>query len=450
LDSLAENLLARKLGVFIPALPPHSAETSKETAARLDIAGKAGNDARRLRMQRKTRERMAGSDNHDDWSDETQLLNLGRNPKAQHGFVNTPIYRGSTVLFPTYDALMRYDQEYLYGRRGTPTVRALEGAVAQLDGGHRTWVAPSGLAALTAVMVAFTEAGDHILITDAVYHPTRRVADRLLGRYGVSVTYYDPLIGGGIAELITDKTKLVIAESPGSQTFEMQDIPAIAAACKARGVWLAVDNTWATPLYFKPLAHGADVAIIAATKYVVGHADAMLGLITANERATPLLTRAHEDLGFCAGPEDCFLGLRGLRTMGVRLARHGESALAMARWLQARPEVARVLHPALPDDPGHAIWRRDFKGSSGLFSIILNPVSKEALAAFLDGLKLFGMGYSWGGYESLIIPFDAASYRTATTWSVEGQALRLHIGLENVEDLQADLAAGFERMNTRR
>jgi cystathionine beta-lyase len=392
---------------------------------------------------------MGADDEHGagDWSDETKLLSLGRDPHAQHGFVNTPIYRGSTVLFPTYDALRRYDQAYLYGRRGTPTVRALEGAIAALDGGHRTWVAPSGLAAITAVLVAFTQAGDHILVTDAVYHPTRRVSDRLLGRYGVSVTYYDPLIGGGIADLITDKTRLVIAESPGSQTFEMQDIPAIATACKARDVWLAVDNTWATPLYCKPLALGADIAIMAATKYIVGHADAMLGLVTANERAAPFLSRAHEDLGYCAGPEDCFLGLRGLRTLALRLARHGESALAMARWLQARPEVARVLHPALPDDPGHALWSRDFTGSSWLFSIILHPVSQAQLAALLDGLKLFGMGYSWGGYESLIIPFDASSYRTATSWTPEGVALRLHIGLENVEDLQADLAAGFARMN---
>ena len=395
---------------------------------------------------------MAGSDEHSegDWSDETQLLYLGRNPRAQHGFVNTPIYRGSTVLFPTLEVLSDHDQEYIYGRRGTPTVRALEGAIAALDGGHRTWVAPSGLAAITALLIAFSQAGDHILVSDSVYSPTRRVADRLIARFGVSITYYDPLIGGGIAELLTDKTRVVFAESPGSQTFEVQDIPAIAAACKERGVWLAVDNTWATPLYCKPLALGADVALMAATKYIVGHADAMLGLITANERATPFLQRAHEDLGLCAGPEDCFLGLRGLRTLGVRLARHNESALATARWLQARPEVARVLHPALPGDRGHDLWKRDFTGSSGLFSIILHPAPKAALAAMLDHLKLFAMGYSWGGYESLIIPFDASSYRTATKWSAEGPALRLHIGLENVEDLQVDLAAGFDRLNAHR
>ena len=396
---------------------------------------------------------MAMDDEHgkrQDWSDETKLLGLGRNPKAQHGFVNAPIYRGSTVLFPTLDSLHRQDQEYIYGRRGTPTVRALELAIANLEGGHRSWVAPSGLAAITAVLIAFTQAGDHILVSDSVYQPTRRVSGRLLARFGVSVSYYDPRIGAGIAGLITDKTRLVFAELPGSQSFEMQDIPAMAAACRARGVWLAADNTWATPLYCKPLALGADVSLMAGTKYIIGHADAMLGLTTATERAAPFIARAHEDLGLTAGPEDCFLGLRGLRTLGIRLARHGESALAMARWLEARPEVARVIHPALPDDPGHELWRRDFTGASGLFTVILHPVAKTALAAMLDGLALFGMGYSWGGYESLILPFDASAYRSATRWAPEGPALRLHIGLEAVEDLQADLSAGFDRLNAKR
>jgi cystathionine beta-lyase len=383
------------------------------------------------------------------WADETKLLHLGRDPSAQHGFVNPPIYRGSTVIFPTVEALRRYDQEYTYGRRGTPTVRALEGAIAALEGGHRSWVAPSGMAAVTAVLLAFTAAGDHILVSDSVYQPTRRASNRLLARYGVSVTFYDPLIGSGIAELITDKTRLVVVEAPGSQTFEMPDIPAIAAACRARGIWLAADNTWAAGLYCKPLALGADVSIMAGTKYIVGHADAMLGLITANERAAPMIQRAHEDLGLCAGPEDCFLGLRGLRTMAVRLERHRASALAIAEWLETRPEVARVLHPVLPSHPGHAIWRRDFTGSSGLFSVILHPAAPESLAAMLDGLALFGMGYSWGGYESLIIPFDATSYRTATRWQPEGPALRLHIGLDNVEDLKRDLAAGFARLTAK-
>ncbi|WP_088346250.1 MULTISPECIES: cystathionine beta-lyase [Rhodomicrobium] len=379
-------------------------------------------------------------------SDETRLIHLGRDPEAQHGFVNAPIYRGSTVIFPSYEELNAYDREYTYGRRGTPTVSALTSAITALEGGARSWVAPSGLAAITAVLMAFVEAGDDILITDNVYHPTRRVANRLLGRLGVTARFYDPAIGAGIDELIGERTRLVIAESPGSQTLEMQDLPAIAEACRARGVWLAFDNTWATPLYFKPLAHGADISIQAATKYVVGHADAMLGIITANERAAPYIQRAHEDLGLCAGPEDCFLALRGLRTMAVRLARHRDSALEIAAWLEARPEVARVLHPGLPSHPGHALWKRDFTGSSGLFSVVLKPCSKAALAAMLDGLALLGMGYSWGGYESLIVPFDPRAYRSVTEWHDEGPALRLHIGLDAVDDLKADLAAGFARL----
>ena len=379
-------------------------------------------------------------------SDATKLVLLGRDSQAQHGFVNAPIYRGSTVLFPTVEDLTSYSQEYTYGRRGTPTVSALTTAITALEGGHKSWVAPSGLAAVTAVLMAFVEAGDEILITDSVYAPARRVAGRLIGRMGVTIRFYDPAIGAGIAELITEKTRLVWVESPGSQTFEMQDLPAIAEACKARGVWLAFDNTWATPLYHKPMALGADVSIQAATKYTVGHADAMLGTITANARATPYIGRVHEDLGLTAGPEDCFLALRGLRTMGVRLARHQASAVEMAHWLDERPEVARVLHPALPTHPGHALWQRDFTGSSGLFSVILKPCAPKAVAAMLNGLALFGMGYSWGGYESLIIPFNPASDRTATKWPAEGPALRLHIGLEEPSDLKADLEAGFVRL----
>ena len=379
-------------------------------------------------------------------SDETRLVHLGRDPEAQHGFVNTPIYRGSTVIFPTLEELTAYDKEFTYGRRGTPTVKALTSAITALEGGHQSWVAPSGLAAITAVLTAFAEAGDEILISDSVYQPTRRVSTRLFGKFGVTARFYDPTIGAGIADLITEKTRLVMAESPGSQTFEMQDLPAIAAACRARGVWLVFDNTWATPLYFKPLAHGADVSLQAATKYIVGHADAMLGIITANERAAPLIAKAYEDLGLCAGPEDCFLGLRGLRSMGVRLARHQSSAIEIAHWLEGRPEVARVLHPGLPGHPGHEIWKRDFKGSSGLFSIVLKTYPREALAAMLNGLALFGMGYSWGGYESLIVPFDPRAYRTATSWAADGPALRLHVGLDDPEDLKADLEAGFARL----
>jgi cystathionine beta-lyase len=379
-------------------------------------------------------------------SDATRLVHLGRDPEAQHGFVNAPIYRGSTVIFPSVESLTSYNREYTYGRRSTPTVSALASAITALEGGHRSWVAPSGLAAISAVLMAFVKAGDEILITDSVYAPTRRVAGRLLGRMGVTARFYDPAVGAGLAGLITDRTRLVLVESPGSQTFEIQDLPAIAGVCRAHGVWLAFDNTWATPLYHKPLSLGADVSIQAATKYTVGHADAMLGTITANERAAPHISQVHEDLGLCAGPEDCFLALRGLRTLGVRLARHQASALEIAHWLGARPEVARVLHPALPAHPGHELWKRDFTGSSGLFSIVLNPCAPKAVAAMLDGLALFGMGYSWGGYESLILPFDPAPQRTATTWPASGPALRLHIGLDDPADLIADLDAGFQRL----
>jgi len=379
-------------------------------------------------------------------SDETRLVHLGRDPQGQHGFVNPPIQRGSTVLFPTVETLLAFDSEYTYGRRGTPTTKALCDAMTELEGGHQSWLAPSGLAAVTMAMSAFLEAGDEVLITDNVYGPGRRVAGRLFKKFGVTDRYFDPAIGAGIAELFTERTKLVMTESPGSQTFEMCDLPAITAACRARNIWVSFDNTWATPLYFKPLAHGADVVIQAATKYVTGHADTMMGIVTTNERAAPFVNRAYEDLGMCSAPEDAFLALRGLRSMAVRLARHNASALEIAQWLAVRPEVERVLHPALPSCPGHEIWKRDFKGASGLFSIVLKPYSDKALAAMLDGMALFGMGYSWGGYESLMVPFDPKPQRTATEWRYQGPALRLHIGLDDPEDLKADLEAGFERL----
>jgi cysteine-S-conjugate beta-lyase len=379
----------------------------------------------------------------------TRLAHAGREPARQHGFVNTPIYRGSTVLFPTVACLEANTQDFTYGRMGTPTVKALEEAIAELEGGHRTLLTPSGLSAIATALLAFVSAGDEILVADTVYRPNRRFCDNVLKRLGVTTIYYDPLIGAGIKSLITKKTRVVFAESPGSQTFEVQDIPAIVKAAHAAGAVVILDNTWATPLYFKPFAHGVDVSIQAATKYIVGHADAMLGAITATEQASRGVEKAHEDLGLCPGPEDVYLGLRGLRSLGVRLERHQRSGLEMAQWLAGRPEVARVLHPALPSDPGHALWKRDFTGASGLFSIVLKPCTQGAVAAMLDGLTLFGMGYSWGGFESLILPFDPAAYRTATTWQAEGPALRLHIGLEDVGDLKADLEAGFARLGAR-
>lgn len=391
---------------------------------------------------------MAGSNDAGDGSKRpaTQVVHLGRDPGSQHGFVNTPVYRGSTVLFPTLAQLQARTQPYTYGRRATPTTRALEEALTKLAGGAYTMLTPSGLCAVTSAILAFVKAGDSILMVDTVYQPTRAFCDGLLKRLGVATHYYDPSIGADIAGLITDTTRLVFVESPGSQTFEMQDLPAIAAAAHARGLFVLADNTWATPLYCKPLALGADVSIEAVTKYIVGHADANLGAVTGNERSARLLDAAKEGLGTCVGSEETYLALRGLRTLDVRLRHHMHAGLEMAHWLAGRDEVSRVLHPALETDAGHDLWMRDYTGASGLFSIILRPASQKQLAAFLDGLQLFGMGYSWGGYESLIIPFEAASYRTATRWAPEGPALRLHIGLDDTGDLKADLDAAFSRL----
>ena len=377
---------------------------------------------------------------------ETKVVHLGREPFKHHGFVNPPVYRGSTVLYETLDALNSRTQPYTYGRRATPTTRALEDAITDLEGGAATILTSSGLGAVSTALLAFVSAGDHILITDSAYQPGRTFADKMLKRLGVEITYYDPGIGAGVAELFRPNTRLILVESPGSQTFEMQDIPAIAAEAHKRDIWVLADNTWATPLYCKPLALGADVSIQAATKYIVGHADAMLGAVVANARAARLIDHAKEALGTCPGSEETYLGLRGLRTLDVRLERHQKSALAVAQWLAGRAEVDRVLYPPLPSDPGHGLWKRDFTGASGLFTAVLNPVSQKALAAFLDGLKLFGMGYSWGGYESLVVPFDPTSYRTATKWTGPGPALRFHVGLEAVEDLVRDLDDGFARL----
>ncbi len=379
-------------------------------------------------------------------ADATDAVHLGRKPFDNQGFVNTPVYRGSTVLFASLQALLSRDQPFTYGRRATPTTVALTDAIATLEGGAATILTSSGLQAVATALLAFVEAGDSILMVDSVYQPTRKFCDTTLKRLGVTTVYYDPLIGAGIKDLITPKTRLIFTESPGSQTFEVQDIPAIAAVAQQAGIWLLMDNTWASPLYFKPFQHGVDVSIQAATKYIVGHADAMLGAVTGNERAAPYLDRIKEAIGTSPGSEETYLALRGLRTLDVRLARHHAHGLEMARWLAKRPEVRRVIHPALEDDPGYALWKRDFLGASGLFAFVLEPVSQKALAAFVDDLALFGMGYSWGGYESLILPFDPRPYRTATEWNEPGQAMRIHIGLEDPADLKRDLDAGFARM----
>ena len=376
-------------------------------------------------------------------STETALTQLGRSPRAYHGFVNMPVFRGSTVLFPNAESLESRDVEYTYGRPSSPTTRALETALAELEGGARTFLTPSGLSAVSTTLLAFADRGSHILIGDSVYQPTRRFAERVLKRMGVEVEYYDPLIGAGIASRLKSSTKLVFTESPGSQTFDVQDIPAICRAARSSNVPVALDNTWATPLYFRAFEHGVSISIQSVTKYIVGHADALLGAITCDAETALLLNSTHEALGVCANSDDCFLALRGLRTLGIRLERHWKAGLEMAQWLRARPEVLEVLHPALPGARGHELWVRDFEGATGLFSIVLQPVSKERVNRMLDTLEIFGMGYSWGGFESLIVPFDCGPARTASSWRPGGPALRLHIGLESVEDLKRDLQRGF-------
>ena len=381
---------------------------------------------------------------------ETRLVHAGRAPHRNHGAVNPPVYRASTILQPTLDAWEAagkpgYDG-YLYGRFGTPTSRSLEDAIAELYGADDAVAVSSGLAAISVGLMTHTKAGDHVLVTDSAYYPCRKLCDGILRKYGVEVTYYDPTIGAGIAGLIRPETRLIVTESPGSVTFEVQDIPAIVAAAHAQGVKVMTDNTWATALYFNPFDHGVDLVVEAATKYVSGHSDLMMGLVMSRGPDARLARATAQALGNCSGADDLYLAQRGLRTMAVRLARCQETGLALARWLQPRPEVARVLHPALPDDPGHAIWRRDFRGASGLFSFVLHPVERPALAAFLDGLTLFGMGASWGGYESLIMPNDPRAIRTATSWNMPGRLLRIHAGLEDPADLIADLEAGFQRL----
>ena len=379
----------------------------------------------------------------------TRLVHAGRDPFEQFGFVNTPIYRGSTVLQPTLaDLEARHGKRFIYGTLGTPTTEALEKAWSEIAGAAGTVLASSGLAAITVALLTAVKAGDHVLVTDSAYLPTRTFCDVFLARMGVETSYYDPLIGGGIAALMRPNTKAVLVEAPGSQSFEMQDVPAIAEAAHARGACVIMDNTWATPLFFPPHERGVDLAIEAGTKYLSGHSDLLLGLVSANEQWLKPLRQTFNLFAMCAGPDDVFLALRGLRTMDLRLREAERQGFALAEWLKRRPEVSRVLHPGLEDDPGHAIWKRDFLGASGLFSVILKPVPRAALAALLDGLELFGMGYSWGGYESLVIPFDCRSYRTATTWAPEGPALRFSVGLEDIEDLTADLEQGFRRMRT--
>ena len=384
------------------------------------------------------------------WRPGTQAGHLGRDPSRYLGAVNTPVFRATTMLFPTVAALEEAARgEYdgiSYGLHGLPTVTDLQAAVAAIEGGTAAFAVPSGLAATTLPFLALLRAGDHTLVTDAVYGPTRRFCNLHLARLGIEVSYYDPLAGAAIESQFRPNTKLVFTESPGSLTFDVQDIPAIAEVAHRRGARVVIDNSWATPFGFRSFDHGVDVSVHAATKYIGGHSDVLLGLILANEAAVPALHRLWTDMGVTASSDDCFLGLRGLRTLPLRLERHQASALAIAEWLRARPEVREVIYPVLPGSRGHDLWRRDFTAGSGLFTIVLQPVAKARIDAMLDGMRVFGMGWSWGGFESLVIPIYPERTRSATVWNAGGPCLRLAIGLEDPADLIVDLEEGIARL----
>ncbi|MBL8579395.1 MAG: cystathionine beta-lyase [Mesorhizobium sp.] len=373
----------------------------------------------------------------------TRLAHGGNDPLDYFGFINPPVVHASTVLFPDAATLASRAQKYTYGTRGTPTTDALAAAIDEIEGSAGTVIVPSGLTAVVVPLLAFLSAGDHVLIVDSVYHPTRNFADTMLRRFGVDVEYYDPHVGAGIAALMKPNTKVVFTESPASNTFEVQDIPAIVSAAHIGGAVVMLDNTWATALYFKALDFGVDIVIHAATKYPAGHSDVLLGTVSANRKCWERLHETFLTLGCSAGPDDVYQVLRGLRTMGVRLERHQQSTLEIARWLETQEGVARVLYPALVSHPDHALWKRDFSGSSGLLSVVLQGGGPKEAHAFLDALGVFGLGYSWGGYESLATLVSIRD-RTIAKGPYEGPLIRLQIGLEDVEDLKADITLGLE------
>lgn len=379
----------------------------------------------------------------------TKITTVGRNPHANHGVVNPPVYHASTILFKDYEEYKASRQGGFiassYGRYGTESTLSFAQALADLDGGYGGIVTASGVSAFTTTLFALLNAGDHLLMTDSVYDPTRKFCDAELARLGIETTYYDPMIGGDISELIRENTKVVFCESPGSLTFEVQDVPVIAKAAHAKGVKVVLDNTYAAPILNKPYELGVDAVIYSGSKYVSGHSDLIMGVITANEETYSVINKTHKNIGACPGPDDVYLAQRGLRTLGARMKQHESAALEIAHWLKGRSEVLKVLHPALPDCPGHEIFKRDFSGSNGLFGVILRECSERQVAAFFDSLHHFGMGYSWGGYESLIIPLWLDKIRSVNQYK-EGRYIRLHIGLEDVDDLKADLEAGFTRM----
>lgn len=389
--------------------------------------------------------------NHDSQELDTQLVYLGRDPKRDLGSVNPPVHRTSTVIFPDYKTFRAYETGDInahrgYGRYGSPTLDGLEEALTTLEGADHAIITASGLSAITTSLLAFLSAGDHVLIPDCMYACARAFVRDELPRMGIEVEFYDPTIGAGIEKLMKKNTKVIYTESPGSNTFEVQDVPALAKVAHAHGAILMADNTWATPILQRPFDMGVDISIHSATKYIAGHSDLVMGAVMCKKKHFATLNRMHRNLGAIPSGDNAYLALRGLRTMAVRLKKHEEHAMEVAKWLQTVPEVKRVLYPALPTDPGHAIWKRDMTGASGLFGVELTSVTDEALGAMLDGLKYFGMGYSWGGYESLIVAYTPSRMRSATEWPKDARFLRLHIGLESPKDLIADLDAGFERL----
>lgn len=391
-----------------------------------------------------------GVSDADDWRDATRIVGAGRRSEWTRGIVNTPVWRASTILYGSVADMRAAGRDthhrLFYGRRGTPTQWSLADALTEMEpGAEGTFLYCSGVAAIAAALLSVLSPGDELLMIDTAYDPTRSLATGLLARFGIATRFFDPMIGGAIDALITDQTRAILLEAPGSLTFELPDLPAIIAVAKARGVTTLLDNSWATPLLLPAIAMGIDLTILACTKYVVGHSDVMLGSVTAAPGHFARLRDTSFQLGQVASPDDCWLAARGLRTLGVRLAQHERAALQVATWLKTQPQVSRVFHPALPDCPGHADFRRDFKGSAGVFSFELAGGSDSARSAMIDGLELFGIGYSWGGFESLALPVDPERHRTATIPNFRGPLIRLSIGLEDPDDLIADLAAGLDR-----
>jgi cystathionine beta-lyase len=380
----------------------------------------------------------------------TRLTHSGRTPANQYGFVNTPVYRGSTVLTPSIDELLNYRQPFVYGRVGSPTTAALQQAIRELDGSAGVLLCPSGLAAIALTMQALLQPGDHMLMTDAAYRPARQLGEGILRRNGVTTEWFDPQIdAAGLSQLIRPETRMLYLEAPGSLTMEMCDLPELIAVAHAAQVTVVIDNTWATPLFFDAFAFGADIVIQSATKYLAGHADVMLGILSARAEVLPLLQQYHRATGVCISPDDAWLTLRGIRSLAARLCQHQTSALLLARWLREQPEVQDVWYPALESDAGFHLWQRDFTGAASLFTMVLQPVPAQSVAEFLEGLTLFGLGYSWGGFESLVLPFDSSVYRQSAARQPIGPCVRLFIGLEDVEDLQHDLAQGLQRLADR-